>query len=142
MENYYKTLGVPQKASQTEIKERFRFLANAYHPDKFVSTDHKANAEVEFKKISAAYHILSDPTKRGAYDRQMGLVRASGGSGQEGSPNSNPNVLYEYGQSIVKTVLMFAVFYIAANLFVRMGVGGLVLALILGGLIYTKYFWK
>ncbi len=142
MENYYKTLGVAHQASQTEIKERFRFLANAYHPDKFVSTDHKANAESEFKKISAAYHVLSDPAKRGDYDRQMGIVRASSTSKQKNSTTNNPNVMYEYGQSFVKTILMFAVFYIAANLFMRVGVAGLVLVLVLGGLIYTKYFWK
>ena len=54
MDNYYNTLGVDPKASQAEIKERYRFLANAYHPDKFPNDTHKQHAEEEFKKMTVA----------------------------------------------------------------------------------------
>ena len=31
--DYYKTLGVTEKASQAEIKSAYRILAKKYHPD-------------------------------------------------------------------------------------------------------------
>lgn len=68
MEDFYQILGVSPKASLEEIKERFRFLAQAYHPDKFASTNHKAQAEEQFKRINEAYQVLSDPRKRAEYD--------------------------------------------------------------------------
>ena len=51
-------LGVKTNASVTEIKERYRFLAQAYHPDKFASESQKKAAEQEFKKIDEAYQTL------------------------------------------------------------------------------------
>jgi len=76
MEDYYQTLGVRSKASQEEIKERFRFLAHAYHPDKFSTSTHKKHAEETFKKINEAYRTLSDPGGRAEYDKR----RSSSGS--------------------------------------------------------------
>src|SRR6266571_7664634 len=71
MENYYQVLGVPPNASQEQIKERFRFLAHAYHPDRFASPAHKRHAEEAFKKINDAYQILSHPVRRAEYDRRQ-----------------------------------------------------------------------
>ncbi len=68
IDDLYALLDVAPTASFEEIKERFRFLAHAYHPDKFASLPHKQQAEEHFKKINAAYQILSDPEKRAAYD--------------------------------------------------------------------------
>ena len=135
MDNYYKILGVDPNASQVEIKERYRFLANAYHPDKFPNDAHKQHAEEEFKKINQAYQII--------------LVRPSKPS-QSGSNSQNntvpshqsPNSLSSFGQSFLRTVVFALFFYIAVNVVLRMGVGGLILVLIVAGLIYMKYFWK
>ena len=71
MDNYYKILGVDPNASQVEIKERYRFLANAYHPDKFPNDAHKQHAEEEFKKINQAYQVISVPAQRAEYDRSL-----------------------------------------------------------------------
>ena len=71
MENYYQILGVPPNASQEQIKEHFRFLAQAYHPDKFATSAHKKHAEAAFKKINDAYQVLSNPVRRDEYDRRQ-----------------------------------------------------------------------
>lgn len=70
MEDYYLLLGVSPDASQEEIKRRFRFLAFAFHPDRFGSPTHAKVAEETFKKINEAYQILSNPGERDEYDRQ------------------------------------------------------------------------
>jgi molecular chaperone DnaJ len=68
--NPYKVLNIQKNASQSEIKKSFRKLALQYHPDK--NQDDK-DAEKKFKKINAAYEILSDPSKKAVYD-QFGTV--------------------------------------------------------------------
>ena len=65
MEDLYEILGVTKNASQSEIKSAYRKLAVKYHPDK--NPGDKV-AEEKFKKITAAYDVLSDETKRRQYD--------------------------------------------------------------------------
>ncbi|KAF2442655.1 DnaJ-domain-containing protein [Karstenula rhodostoma CBS 690.94] len=66
--NYYLDLGLTQTATLTEIKTTFRKLALLYHPDKkgleYVHDD------ADFKRISAAYEVLSDAAERADYDAQ------------------------------------------------------------------------
>lgn len=69
MEDLYKILGVSSTASVEEIKNKYRFLAQAYHPDKFASEDHRRQAEDAFKRISTAYQVLSNSDRRAVYDR-------------------------------------------------------------------------
>lgn len=63
--NYYKILNVNPKAEPQEIKKAYRRLAKEVHPD--VSAD-KEQAEENFKEITEAYSVLSDPEKREQYD--------------------------------------------------------------------------
>lgn len=62
--DYYKILGVDEKADEKAIKEAFRRLARQYHPD----VSGKAGEE-KFKEINEAYEVLSDPQKRAEYDQ-------------------------------------------------------------------------
>jgi DnaJ-class molecular chaperone len=63
--DYYKVLGVPRNADESEIKKAYRKLALKYHPDKNKAHD----AESKFKDIAEAYEVLSDPNKRSTYDK-------------------------------------------------------------------------
>ncbi|CAG8541524.1 7773_t:CDS:2 [Acaulospora colombiana] len=60
----YETLGVSPTASYSEIKKQYYKLALQFHPDKNKSPD----AEQEFKRISDAYQILSNPELRRKYN--------------------------------------------------------------------------
>ncbi|MEX2144006.1 MAG: J domain-containing protein [Anaerolineales bacterium] len=64
--DYYKALGVSRKASQDELKKAYRKLALQHHPDR---NPNNIEAENKFKEINEAYQVLSDPEKRGHYDR-------------------------------------------------------------------------
>src|SRR4051812_27783437 len=63
--DYYETLGLGRGASDAEIKKAYRRLAMQYHPDR--NAGDKASEE-EFKKVSEAYAVLSDPQKKKQYD--------------------------------------------------------------------------
>jgi DnaJ-class molecular chaperone len=73
--DYYKALGVGEKATADEIKRAYRKLAKANHPD---STGGDKKKESRFKDISNAYDVLGDAKKRALYDQ----VRAQGGMPQ------------------------------------------------------------
>lgn len=64
--DYYEVLGVQKNASGDEIRKAYRRLAMKYHPDR--NPDSK-EAEDKFKEAKEAYEMLSDESKRAAYDR-------------------------------------------------------------------------
>jgi len=74
----YDVLGVQRSASPDELKKAFRKLAMEYHPDR----NQAADAAERFKEINHAYEVLSDPTKRSAYDRYGHAAVDGSGSGQ------------------------------------------------------------
>ena len=69
----YKTLGVKKDASQEDIQKAYRRRAKKLHPD---LNPGDRQAEEQFKAVSAAYGLLSDPEKRARFDR--GEIDASG----------------------------------------------------------------
>lgn len=64
MKDYYRTLGVSETATATDIKQAYRKLAKQWHPDK---SSHP-NANEKFQEINEANTILSDDDKRRHYD--------------------------------------------------------------------------
>lgn len=86
-EDLYHVLGVSKKATQDEIKKAYKKLARKYHPD--VNPGDK-KAEDQFKKISHAYSVISDPKKRAQYDQYGSLLgdgQAPPGPGGGGGVN-------------------------------------------------------
>jgi DnaJ-class molecular chaperone len=73
MEDLYDVLGVQRDAKPEAIRAAYRKLAKKHHPD---LNPGKPEAAERFKTISLANEILSDPEKRGRYDR--GEIDASG----------------------------------------------------------------
>ncbi|KAH8550581.1 hypothetical protein BGW37DRAFT_497455 [Umbelopsis sp. PMI_123] len=57
---YYRTLGVSEDASKTDLQGAFRGLAMKYHPDRITDPKDKENAKKRFQEISQAYHVLRD----------------------------------------------------------------------------------
>jgi DnaJ-class molecular chaperone len=69
----YEILGVKKDASQADIQKAYRRLAKKLHPD--LNPGNK-EAEEQFKTVSTANDLLSDPEKRARFDR--GEIDASG----------------------------------------------------------------
>ena len=66
MRDPYDTLGVASNATVEEIKQSFRRNAAFYHPDRNPSLD----AAERFREIKEAYTLLSDETRREAFDQK------------------------------------------------------------------------
>ncbi len=77
MRDYYEVLGVSRNAGSDELKKAYRRLAMKYHPDR--NPDNQ-ETEAHFKEAKEAYDVLSDESRRAAYD-QFGHAGAQQGMG-------------------------------------------------------------
>ena len=84
--DYYEVLGVNRDAPEEEIKKAYRKLAMKWHPDR---NPENPKAEEHFKEAKEAYEILSDGSKRAAYDQfgHAGVDQAAAGAGAGFSGN-------------------------------------------------------
>ena len=83
-EDYYKTLGVDEKATEDELKKSYRRLSMLHHPDKNGNTD---ESKQKFQELNNAYETLSDANKRRMYDM---MRRGGGGHGMPGGGGGHP----------------------------------------------------
>lgn len=90
MADPYSILGVSKSADEKAIKSAYRKLAKELHPDK--NKDNPKAAD-RFSEVTRAYDLLSDPQKRGQYDRgeidENGQPRFAGGNPFGGGYSSN-----------------------------------------------------
>lgn len=77
---HYATLEVGPDATARQIRDAYRRLARATHPD---GNDGDPALERRFKRISRAYAVLSDASRRRAYDERLtrGRFAAPGTAG-------------------------------------------------------------
>lgn len=113
--NYYEILEIPTDSSPEEVYDGYNRSKNAYSQDSLAlySLMSKEECRAMLESIEEAYAILSDPTKRNAYDQARGITNtyfqknqklkssniepesAHGHSFSESLPNSNENTAQE-----------------------------------------------
>jgi molecular chaperone DnaJ len=81
--DHYAALGVSATATRDQIRDAYRRLARANHPD-----SHGDSSAARMAAINAAWHVLSDPGRRAMYDASRRPV-SSGGSSAAG-PSRSP----------------------------------------------------
>jgi len=87
--DFYKILGVPYGAPESQIKKAYRKLSLKYHPDK--CKEDKEKCKKRFNDVNSAHEVLGDKKKRESYDRvgrdekqYKQWSQAGGASGAEG----------------------------------------------------------
>lgn len=87
--NYYELLGVPRDATRQQIKEAYRDIARAYHPDsnffdEIIEEDNLSEEQTDiFKSLTAAYQTLIDEDSRERYDNTLPPVLRGWGEPSE-----------------------------------------------------------
>ena len=80
--DHWQVLGIEPGADAEALKRAFRQQARRWHPD---LNDNDPGAEERFKRLNEAYAVLSDPSRRRAWE----LGEAYGGSQADG-PDRDP----------------------------------------------------
>ena len=83
-DDFYEILGLSRDASADDIRRSFRKLAMEHHPDRVTDPAQKEVSEAKFKRIAAAYEVLSDPEKKAKYDQYGSVGAFAQGTGFEG----------------------------------------------------------
>ena len=89
--NPYSVLGVPENASDEEVKRAYRELSRKYHPDSYVDNPLKDLAEDKFKEVQEAYDMIMKQRSNGGYQS----YGSNSGSGY-GSADQKYQKVYDY----------------------------------------------
>lgn len=115
-EDLFAILGVTEETPAGEIRKVYLQLAKTHHPDRFPDDEEARKEALEkFSKMTVAYEVLSDETKRSQYleTRRLlahHLAAAEGGPSAEGLPGDANEArqnqleqLYKQGVKAFKT---------------------------------------
>lgn len=75
--DFYDVLGLPRDASPEAVRRAYKRIALRWHPDR---NPNDPAAEAKFKEAAAAYHVLSDPDRRRAYDQRSSVPGGHAGA--------------------------------------------------------------
>lgn len=68
--SHYDVLGLSARATTDEVRAAYRRAARDHHPD-------AGGDAARMSELNAAWHVLGDPRRRAAYDRQLARRPAS-----------------------------------------------------------------
>jgi len=89
--DFYGILGVSKDADDAKIKTAYKKLALKHHPDRNPGKEEEASNQ--FKEVSRAFEVLSDPQMRSRYD-QFGEEGLEGAGGMGGGMGMDPQDLF------------------------------------------------
>lgn len=84
MKDPYSVIGVPQSASDEEVKKAYRDLARKYHPDNYHDNPLSELAQEKMKEINEAYDQIMRIRDGSAQGSRQDYNRSSGGSSYGG----------------------------------------------------------
>lgn len=90
--NPYEVLGVPQSASDDEVKKAYRDLSRKYHPDANVNNPLADLAEEKFKEVQEAYDMIMKQRAQGGGSYSYGGGSSTGGGYGMGSSCGTGNM--------------------------------------------------
>ena len=117
MKNYYELLGVGKNSTQDEIKKAYRKASSAFHPDKYAGN--KKFAEDMMKEINTAYEVLSNQSKKNAYDEWLKSQSTTSKNAYENSTEPNHSKVFTNGKIRKRFLIGFiciALLFIFVNL--------------------------
>ena len=67
MNDPYQILGVPETATDAEVKKAYLNLARKYHPDNYANNPLADLAEAKMKEVNEAYDAIVKSRTQGGY---------------------------------------------------------------------------
>ena len=91
--NPYEVLGVPETASDEEIRKAYRELVKKYHPDQYRDNPLSSLAQEKLKEVNEAYDMIMKQRQGGKNAGGYQSGSYSGGAGSTGASSySGPNM--------------------------------------------------
>jgi len=98
IQDYFTVLGVQRNVKPSDLKRIYHDLAKTFHPDRFGQNASKPLLDLAkevFGKMTKAYEVLSNETKRASYLKELDMGKAEKVLQSEG--------LFEEGKTLLKS---------------------------------------